>query len=281
MSYSKKNMIRTLVSLMITGTMLYATNIMKETSVGLRVHYFNYTSYSEQRASMPMIAGYPVLRASALDFGLEFKYKRHEFVFEYSAPVSMRSDGGNSLSYQNESQYTRYMLDYACHFDLFKWRRFSGKHAINAGLLYEDRTMIYLSNSYERTRDINFYIGPRFRVNYVPANTWIIQFNFDGRFYLPYLNKGVLDSYDHVGELIYSSEYYAFYYQSVFSFSLIKEFSDGNRFELGLRKNDLVGFANSRPLFYTDDLIHFKFDRLFQCYIALDFNLGGILRHED
>lgn len=226
-----------------------------------------------------MIGAYPVLRSSAIDFGMDLQYQRHELIFEYSAPVPMRSEGGNSLSYQNESLYSRYMLDYACHFDLFKWGRFSGKHAINAGLLYEDRTMIYLRNSYERTRDINLYIGPRFRVNYVPVDTWTVQFNFDGRFYLPYLNKGLLESYNNVQELIYVSNYFAFYYQSVFSLSLMKEFKDGNRFEFGLKK--MIWWAlPTVGLFYTDDLIHFKFDRLFQCYIALDFNLWGIIHFE-
>jgi len=260
--------------------MLYATDIMRETSIGLRVHYFNYTSYSEQRASMPMIAGYPVLKASAFDFGLDIKCKQHEIVFEYAAPVTMTSEGGNALSYENNSRYSRFALDYAYHFDLFKRGRFSVQHAVNAGVLYEDRLMVYLRNSVESTQDINLYLGPRLRVNYGFSDTWTLRFNFDGRFYLPYLNIGTLETYNDLHELIYKSNYYAFYYQTVFDLSVIKEFSDGNRLEFGVRKNDLIGFANSRPLFYIDDLIHFKFDRLYHCYLSLDFNLWGVIHHE-
>ena len=267
-------------TLLVYVVSINASEFGKDTYFGIRLHYLSYSSYSEQNASMPMIAGFPVLRSSALDFGLDLKYKRHEVVFEYAAPVNMVSEGGNTLSYENESRYSRFMLDYACHFELFKKGGFSGKHAINLGMLYEDRTMIYLRNSYERTRDINFYIGPRFRVDLDLSASWVLQFNFDGRFYLPYFNKGYLESYSDVQELIYESDYYAFYYQSVFSLSLLKEFSDGNCFELGIRKNNLIGYANSLPLFYIDDLIHFKFDRLYQCYIAFDFNLWDLMHHE-
>lgn len=278
---TKRNIIKIFIFMIIPAAIAFASEIKKEPLLGIRVHYFNYTSYSQQKISMPMVAGYPVLKSSALDFGLNFISGQHEIVFEYAAPVKLTSEGGNSLSFDQNSQYKRFSLDYACHFNLLQRGRFLVQHAVNTGVLYEDRLMVYLRNSSESTGDINFYLGPRIRVNYKFYDTWTLRFDFDGRFYLPYLNIGTLETHDEDQNPIYSSKYYAFYYQTVFGLSLIKEFSDGNIFEFGLQKNDLVGFANSRPLFKIDDLIHFKFDRLFQCYIALDFNLWGILNHED
>ena len=243
--------------------------------IGFNFHYLTYASFSQQRNNTPMIAGYPVLTADMIVPGITLTLGRHEIYAGIGIPAGLSSNNGsghNFLVDEDHSYYKRMNLDYACHFPLFKWRNFKTYHALNTGILFEDRFIHYLSNAKEYSKDINVYVGPRLRADILLPEDIMISFCFDGRFYIPYLNIGSLTSYDSSDNLIYSSTYYAFYYNSVLKLSVQKTFSDGIVLQVGMKNNELVGFANSRPLFYTEDLIHFKLDRLWQFYVECTFS---------
>jgi hypothetical protein len=275
MTYISELKIRSILPVLMIISVLSLRAEADGLMLGLNFNYQSYSSFSQQNLSYPMIAGYPALKASLFQMGFDLKAKAHEFQVSFGVPVFLTSRdgvGGNTLLLEEESRYSRFTFDYACHFPLFTKGRFSGQHAFSAGILYEDRLLYFYSQASESTRDVNMYIGPRLRLNMDLTDTWTLQFLFDGRFYLPYLNKGHLVDLDENAELVYESDYYAFYYQTIFNLNLTKRFSDGNGLEIGVDKNNIVGFANSRPIFYTDDLLHYKLDSLYKIYMKIYFN---------
>ena len=246
---------------------------------GFELFNQSYTSFSEQRSTAPLIAGYPAIISNYSGFGFSFRSGSHDISLEISPSNILSSDNGsgrNLLLSPRKSFYSRYNLDYACYFPLFKSKRLRGQHALNTGILYEDRYLYFDGSIIESTIDINMYIGPRLKFKYHVSDSWTMNLIFDGRFYLPYLNKGRIIVNNRQGSTIYESDYFAFYYQTVLCMNVIKTLNDGNFLELGVKKNDLIGYANSQRLFYIDDLIHFKFDRLYQIYISMNFDFRSL-----
>jgi hypothetical protein len=260
---------------------LYANgiNATEPIYIGFQLDHNNYFSFSEQNTDFPMIAGYPALVSEFPGFGFNLVTGSHELHVGVGALRTLTSDNGSGMNLmlnRKSSYFERYTFDYAYYFPLFKWKSLSGQHALNAGVLYEDRYLFYDGRTSESTKDLNVYIGPRIKVNYRFFKSWGMNFVFDGRFYLPYMNKGHIVVRDPETLIVFESDYYAFYYQAVFCLNIIKTFDDGSFLEFGIRKSDIVGFANSRRIFYPDDLIHFKFDRTCQIYLSMNFELKSI-----
>ena len=256
-------------------TVLQAGTEQTGKTLGINIRYLSYSSFSEQGTGFPLIAGYPVLNAFAPGLGLSFTSGRHEITAELAYPVKLISDDGTGMNYLLDTQESHYFcaqLDYACYFPFFERKRLKAEHALNVGVLYENRYLSYIYATSESTKDINLYLGSRLKFDLYLSNNWAIHFNFDARFYLPYLNYGELISFDIHNTPLYSTSYYAFYYQTIFGLSVSKEFEHNNILEVGVRKNDLVGYANSTPLFYMDDMVHFKLDRLFNFFAEYEFS---------
>ena len=120
---------------------------------------------------------------------------------------------------------------------------------------------------FRSTRDIQAYLGPGLHAKVNITNTWQAEACFDARFYLPWMNYGYLESFDEEKTEAYSSVYRGFYYQTLSGLSLTRRFPNNRALEAGFTQNNLVGFANTEPLFYLSNLVHFKLDRLFRFYI--------------
>ncbi len=235
---------------------------------------WSYCSFSLQKNSLPLSLGYPVIKSELFAFGISYNiYKakaNHHIKLILSIPSSLDSDngrGGNYILQKNKSKYFRSEIDYRLSFSLLSWKGLKARHSFLCGLLYENRKAIYLSGAAEKTEDINFYIGPGLQFEYNIADNWIIEATFDGHFYLPFINYGMLTSTDSKGMIIFTSSYRALYYQTIFKAGIACRLSEQSEVEIGIQKNNLIGFANREPLFYLKDIVHFKLDRLIECFL--------------
>jgi hypothetical protein len=269
--------VKVILVLLLISTSLFAVSGQMIKHVSFNIQSYSYASYSEQRSHFPLIAGNPRIISSILALGGKFHVGRHEFSVDLFYPGTLSADdgiGNNYLLNELSSIYFRSHIDYAFFMPLFSQGCVHAHHALHVGILYEDRVLTYLNGSNESTKDINMYLGPRIKLGVDLKQNWSIHLNFDARFYLPYLNYGTLTSTSSSGLLMYATEYYAFYYQTLLGIKISKKINDNNEIHVGICKNDLVGFANSKPLFYMDDMVHFKFDRLMNVYLEYDMILG-------
>jgi hypothetical protein len=240
----------------------------------LSLEWLHYRSYSQQNNKIPMKAGYPVILSQTPVLGLGYRVygskARHTLDLNFGIPATLDSDNGggqNLLLRDRMMSYYRIGLDYHLHWHLLRWKKFSLDHGLTSGLLYEKRNLHYLAGSREKTQDMNFYLGPALHLQYDLGNPWTIGGTFDARFYLPYFNYGTLDAIDEEGMLSFTSEYHGFYYQTLFTLALTRGLDNGSFLQLGVTKNDLVGFAGREPSFRVNEVVHFKLDRLFHFYI--------------
>ena len=72
-------------------------------------------------------------------------------------------------------------------------------------------------------------------------------------------------------ELIYESTYRAFYYRAVFEGSMNYKLDRSKFLELGYKNDYTVGFANKEPLFYVDDMINYRLDRIHRVFLKYCF----------
>jgi len=237
-----------------------------------------YQSFSQQDNNFPMKAGYPAFVALHPTFRVgyhHFKGKsQHALQLRLSAPTCLDSENGsgdNLLLEKINSTYFRSGLDYRWSFPLFSFKRLQLRHAVLSGLLFEKRNLNYRSGANEKTVDINLYLGPGFALGYPLSSAWRLEGRFDARFYLPYFNYGKLKTGSIDGETIINTAYHGFYYQAIFRLGATYQTPQSGSMHFGIRKNDLVGFANRAPSFEVDDLVHFKLDRLLQLYLSYRF----------
>lgn len=271
-----------LVLILFFQSVLYGQNksnkdVLK-TNWDISAEWLNYQSFSQQKTSMRMKAAYPSYVSKILAFNSTYKIEKaksiQEINFSLSLPSSIDSDDGSGTNYlldKKQSRYFRSELNYRKSFSLLKWNRFNIKHAFISGLLYESRNLHFLSNSVEKTKDINLYIGPALQMQYDLSESFALKAYFDASFYLPYLNYGVLEAADASDNTFFTSVYRAFYYETIFKMELAYLLPNLNSIILGIAKDDLVGFANRKPLFYIDDVVHFKFDRLYHFSLKYQF----------
>jgi len=248
----------------------------------LSIQYHNYNSYSQQKNDFPLIAGYPAIKGSSPNLALAKKITKerisHRFELEITCPTNLTSDNGTGHNYllqSDKSNYFRTKLNYCCNFPLFKWECLETKHAIVAGILYENRKLTYLAGDKELSCDVNLYFGPGFKIKFPINSNCELKGEFNSHFYLPYLNYGKIEIQNSESSRVYSSNYHAFYYQTVLNLGIKYKVSNNESIHIGFRKEDTVGFANSRPLFYIDDMIHFKLYRNYVFYVKYSF--GDIL----
>jgi hypothetical protein len=240
----------------------------------LSFYWRRYHSYSQQKNDLPMKAGYPVLTAKAPTVGIGYKILKqeasHKINLTVNIPASLESDNGrgdNYLLLKDESNYFRCALNYRFNMPLWQWKQFEFKHAFLSGALYESRNITYISGSQEKTRDLNLYFGPGLQLLFNVTEMLDLEGVFDGRFYLPYFNYGKLNNTRVDG----TTEYRAFYYQTIFKIGLAYKIPNQGIIKLGIKKNDLVGFANRKAILHVENLVHFKLDRLFNFYLSYQF----------
>ncbi|MFW6101916.1 MAG: hypothetical protein ACOC90_11070, partial [Bacteroidota bacterium] len=239
---------------------------------------WSYQSFSQQKPTTPVQAGYPLIESSSFTLGVSRSIQRpkahHHFSLRIGLPSSLDSDNGkgkNHLVERNNHTYLRSGLDYHLIFLFFQWKGLQMRYGLTSGLLYENRTLHYKSGAEEKAEDINLYIGPALQLQYPLASSWMLKGAFDARFYFPYTNYGKLHAFDPLRNPVFSSDYSGFYYQTLFKLGISWQLPKKGAVEAGAVKNDLIGFAGRQPGFYVNDVIHFKLDRLFHYYVRYRF----------
>ena len=245
---------------------------------GLSLNYLNYRSFSQQKTNLKMHSGYPVLISNipAASFHLHFNKSKssHNIDWRINLPAGLTSDNGTGMNFllnEDKSNYFRSSLGYRLTWPLLNFSWLELRHGFVTGLQFEKRKLTYLSGSIEKTTDINAYLGPALKAE-IPVNRNIGFFgNFDGQFYLPYLNYGKIKSYNYLGSLTYSDHYFGFYYQARFIAGLNFFLENTRKISLGIEKNDIVGFAGPSPSFKAENIIHYKLDRLLGIFLSVTF----------
>jgi len=235
----------------------------------ISAEFWMYRSFSQQKATFPMKAGYPALKTTlpALGFRWVFPAEKsvHFLKISVSLPGRLVSDNGTGNDYltlKNRTGYFRTGLDYALDKSLFRWKFVEARHQLQSGLLYESRILAYHSGAMEITRDIQAYLGPGLHARFHLTPGWQAETFFDARFYLPWLNYGYLESFDEEKTEVYTSGYRGFYYHTLTGVAFTRNLAEKRALTAGFTQNHLVGFANTEPLFYLSHLVHFKLDRM-------------------
>ena len=247
-------------------------------SWAISTEMWSYHSFSQQKPTTPVQAGYPVIEAQSfalgISRGIQNPKAHHNFMLTISIPSSLDADNGrgqNHLLDQNNHTYFRSGLDYNLTFPFFSMGALQVYQGLTSGLLYENRVLHYTSGALEKTADMNLYIGPGLKLQYGLSSEWKLNGTFDGRFYLPYTNYGELHAFDSEGDKVFSSAYSGFYYQTLFELGVSRNLPVDGMLQIGIVKNDLIGFAGREPTFYVNDVVHFKLDRIFHYYIRYHF----------
>ncbi len=215
--------------------------------------------------------GYPVLRAGMPVIEAAWQKSsgktRHLFRARLAFPSKLHSDNGtgrNYLSDKNNSRYFRFNMDYQISWILFTVKSFHMRHGLTAGILHENRNLVYQSKAAEQTWDWNIYLGTSLETKAALGRNFKLTAGFDARFHLPWFNYGRLEKTDSEFRRIQASAYRGFYYQTVFTFAVSL-----NRYTLGLNKNDLAGYASGKTDFDTEGMVHHKLDRIYAFFITI------------
>lgn len=237
-----------------------------------------YHAFSQKKNSMVMKMGYPVFKGNPIQLGGKIswvgKKSRHFLNLNILHLPSMISDdglGNNFLLQKSKSQLTGVLVEHQMERTLFSYQSLDLDYAPLAGLEFQLRNVTYNSNSREQTRDINLFLGirtvPKFHLN----KTLTLQAGFDSFFYLPYLNTGKLKKWNGEEKLVERTTYHAFYYRTRLHVSVKYKANNGKTLRLGYRNGKTVGFANSKPLFYIEELVHHRMDRYHNFFIEYEF----------
>ena len=268
------------ISTIFNSTQLFAQSSEEISPKGLAVssEVWSYNSYSQQKMGYPLKAGYPVIQAQGVAINIIYNLKQgtkvHSFSLKTTAPSGLSSNNGtgqNLLLTNNRPSYHKSALGYKLWLNLFELGKFKANHSISTGLLYEYRKLTYISGKSEVTSDINLYLGPNFEIKYIINQQWQLIVEFDAHFYLPYFNFGYLRMFSEAEEQIFSSVYRAFYYQTNFLLGAKYQLNKQMGIRIAFSKDDLVGFANRTPSFKVNDIIHYKFDRVFTLSVGVEF----------
>lgn len=225
-----------------------------------------------------MKMGYPVFKGSAFQVGGKIIWPGQKVMHNLNLDVShlptMISDdglGNNFLLQKNQSKLTSIQLEHQMERTLISYQSLDMNIAPLAGLDFQMRNIVYTGNAREHTTDMNLFLGirsvPRFYFN----NTLSIQGGFDSFFYLPYLNTGMLKKWDSQKNLVEKTIYRAFYYRTRFHASINYKMKDGKSLRLGYRNEKTVGFANGKPLFYIEKLVHHRMERYNTIFLEYEF----------
>ena len=237
-----------------------------------------YQAFSQKKNSMVMKMGYPVFKGAEFQVGGNLTWAgrkfRHHLNLEVSHLPAMTSDdglGNNFLLQKSKSNLTALLLEHQMERTLFSYQSLDMNIAPLAGLDFQHRNITYTSKSREQNTDFNFFFGirtaPRFHINKALS----VQAGFDSFFYLPYLNTGTLKKWDSQNNLVEKSTYRAFYYRTRLHAAVNYKMKNGKRFRLGYRHEKTVGFANSKPLFYIEKLVHHRMDRYNKFFLEYEF----------
>ncbi len=237
-----------------------------------------YQAFSQKKNSMVMKKGYPVFKGAAFNAGGKIIWSgqkvKHHLNLDVSHLPTMTSDdglGNNFLLQKSQNKLTSVLVEHQMERTLFSYQSLDMNIAPLAGLDFQYRNIKYMSHAREQTTDINLFFGirsvPRFHIN----SALSIQGGFDSFFYLPYLNTGTLKKWDNQKNLVEKSTYRAFYYRTRLHASIEYKMNNGKNFRLGYRNEKTVGFANSKPLFYIDKLIHHRMDRYHNFFVEYEF----------
>jgi hypothetical protein len=245
---------------------------------GVTFGYTSYRSFSQQKPSIKMRSGYPVIIGNMPAFSLQYSFserkKRHRVEWSIAKPFSLTSGNGtgrNLLLTKNESNYLRSSLNYHLTWPLFTRHWLKLRHGFTSGLLFESRHIKYQSGDGEKTSDINLFFGPVLQAKVPMNNAFSFFGEFDGRFHLPWLNYGKIKMYGEGENPVYDSTYFAFYYQAVFRAGASYKLQNSKIISLGAEKNDTAGYAGPSRSFSAEGMNHFKLDRLLGFFLRIEF----------
>ncbi len=237
-----------------------------------------YEEFSQKKNSMVMKMGYPVFQGIQLEVGAGISLIGDNTVHHINLnfrniPIISSNDGlgNNFLLQKDKSKMTSIQLEYQIQRNLYKNQAFEMDYAPIAGTDFQIRNLNYTSGAKEETSDINFFLGIRSLPSYQISNGITLQAGFDSFFYIPYLNKGTLKKWNAQNKQIEETTYHAFYYRTRLHASLKYMTNTGKRVRLGYRNEKTVGFANSKPLFYIDKLIHHRMNQYHKFFLEYEF----------
>jgi phenylpropionate dioxygenase-like ring-hydroxylating dioxygenase large terminal subunit len=237
-----------------------------------------YKAFSQKKNSMVMKMGYPVFEGMQLQIGggvslTGNKATHHLNINILHIPVMSSNDGlgNNFLLQKSNSNMTSIQLEYQMQRNLYSHQGFKMDYASLAGLDVQIRNLTYNSGAKKETSDFSFFFGIRSLPSYQISNVISLQAGFDSFFYLPYLNTGTLKKWNDQDKQIEETTYHAFYYRTRLHTSLNYMTKAGKQVRLGYRNEKTVGFANSEPLFYIDELIHHRMNQYHNIFLEYEF----------
>ncbi|GEM_PF-2964701 len=237
-----------------------------------------YKAFSQKKNSMIMKMGYPVFEGMQWQIGggisISGKTTTHHLNLKVLHIPVLNSDDGlsnNFLLQKHNSNITGIQLEYQMQRNLYSYKAFELDYAPLAGLDFQIRNITYTSGTGEKTSDFNLFLGIRSLPSYQISQRITLQAGFDSFFYIPYLNTGTLQKWNDQGEPIEKTNYHAFYYRTRLHTSLKYKTEDGKRVTIGYRNEKTVGFANSQPLFYIDELIHHRLNQYHNIFLEYEF----------
>ncbi|MCF8233187.1 MAG: hypothetical protein K9G67_04480 [Bacteroidales bacterium] len=269
----RKILVLILFAVLLSG-LAEAQNTTKKWYAGVGIDVYN--AYSQQKNSMPMKMGYPTFKSVMPELSAGFIWedqKLHEVKLEIMYSGVLQADDGLGENYILQSKASSFFntrLNYGFYGLLWHPGPFQIDLGPVGGLEYQRRMLTYKSGIQERSADVNLFVGPQTRLFY---ETGRISFEvyFASMFYLPFSNFGKLKKWNAEGELITESNYYAFYYRTVFGLSAGYSLNNADRIGLGVEMDDVVGFANRERIFYIDDLVHFRLNKSYRIVIRYYF----------
>lgn len=270
----KRKILVLILSAILLSGLAEAQDTTKKWYAGLGMDVYN--AFSQQKNSMPMKMGYPVFESVMPELSAGFMWedqKLHHVKLEIRYSGSLQADDGLGQNYILQSKASSFFntrLNYGFYGLLWDPGPFQIDLGPVGGLEYQRRMLTYKSGIQERSADVNLFVGPQTRLFYETGKIGIEAY-FASMFYIPYLNLGSMKKWDPAGELITESDYFAFYYRTVFGLSAGYSLNNADRLGLGVELDDVVGFANRKRLFYIDDLVHFRLNKSYRIFIRYYF----------
>jgi len=250
------------------------------TALRLGVRYSPYRSYSQVSRDFPMVAGYPAFCADlvSLEGTLVLAGGRLTHLIRGAVvpPASVSSDDGTGQNYLLEpslSRLSRAAISYGFEHRLFSLGAVDFLQGPLLGLLYEGRSLRYLSGQGESRRDLNVGIGPALALEAALGSGFALRSGFTGIFYLPYTSFGRLESVNEEGQS-QSASYRPFTYAAVFELLLSWRPRSGGCIALGARKHDQIGFGGREPAFVPRDILASRMDSLHEIFLRVSLDLG-------
>lgn len=243
-------------------------------SAGLSATYNQHRSYTPLYPSVPLRVGLPLFLSSPVGFELFSTVKTdrsdHMFTLSVSFPAQITSDNGTGHNFildTNNSSYWGTTLEYRYLRGLFDWGRASFYYGFTPAVLFERKTMTYLSGHRNRWTDLDLGIGAVVETRYPVHPRLYVNGSFAGVVFLPYISRRWYESVNEEG-IVITSRHTPLVYRSVLEFYVQWERGYGH-ISAGYRRLHRMGVVfRDSPGFTIDNIIHGLLEREHELYIA-------------